>query len=105
CIQSFCYSYLPIFFFFTTLPPPPTSTLFPYTTLFRSKAAWIISFAPLGIGLLKRIRPGRKQITNARFNSKFRNCGFEIRLRHCSLSVVSRTLERAVKKATAEKAG
>src|SRR5205807_8114540 len=24
------------FFFFFTLPPPPTSTLFPYTTLFRS---------------------------------------------------------------------
>src|SRR5207253_9747823 len=25
--------------FFSILPPPPTSTLFPYTTLFRS-AAW-----------------------------------------------------------------
>src|SRR5206468_11716203 len=24
------------FFFFLMLPPPPTSTLFPYTTLFRS---------------------------------------------------------------------
>src|SRR5437870_10351445 len=24
------------FFFFLTIPPPPTSTLFPYTTLFRS---------------------------------------------------------------------
>src|SRR5262249_60283775 len=25
-----------ITFFFSTFPPPPTSTLFPYTTLFRS---------------------------------------------------------------------
>src|SRR5207253_9495741 len=24
------------FFFFSIIPPPPTSTLFPYTTLFRS---------------------------------------------------------------------
>src|SRR5438034_10070334 len=26
----------PPFFFFLTIPPPPRSTLFPYTTLFRS---------------------------------------------------------------------
>src|SRR5205807_10127751 len=26
----------PLFFFFLIIPPPPTSTLFPYTTLFRS---------------------------------------------------------------------
>src|SRR5438552_18515253 len=26
----------PCFFFFSILPPPPRSTLFPYTTLFRS---------------------------------------------------------------------
>src|SRR5437868_10513385 len=25
------------FFFFLMIPPPPTSTLFPYTTLFRSR--------------------------------------------------------------------
>src|SRR5436305_15041871 len=25
------------YFFFSLLPPPPTSTLFPYTTLFRSR--------------------------------------------------------------------
>src|SRR5690606_32838797 len=28
--------YLIIFFFFSMTPPPPSSTLFPYTTLFRS---------------------------------------------------------------------
>src|SRR5262249_60413742 len=27
-------------FFFLTTRPPPTSTLFPYTTLFRSKLRW-----------------------------------------------------------------
>src|SRR5207247_11164405 len=30
---------LPYFLFFLIIPPPPRSTLFPYTTLFRSKAA------------------------------------------------------------------
>src|SRR5438034_5634000 len=25
-----------VYFFYSTLPPPPSSTLFPYTTLFRS---------------------------------------------------------------------
>src|SRR5690606_6540900 len=29
-------------FFFTTTPPPPTSTLFPYTTLFRSPLALML---------------------------------------------------------------
>src|SRR5439155_26997854 len=29
-----------IIFSFSTLPPPPTSTLFPYTTLFRSALAY-----------------------------------------------------------------
>src|SRR5205809_1838960 len=42
------------FFFFLILPPPPTSTLFPYTTLFRSANAtgvlgpallsWLVAF-------------------------------------------------------------
>src|SRR5437899_9881746 len=29
-------SYMPSHFFFLTIRPPPSSTLFPYTTLFRS---------------------------------------------------------------------
>src|SRR5205807_10304797 len=33
------YNALPLLlFFFSILPPPPRSTLFPYTTLFRSRA-------------------------------------------------------------------
>src|SRR5207253_11230173 len=31
-----------IFFFFLLIPPPPTSTLFPYTTLFRSRLLMFI---------------------------------------------------------------
>src|SRR5260370_34182658 len=32
----FYFSYLPLFFFFLMIRRPPRSTLFPYTTLFRS---------------------------------------------------------------------
>src|SRR5947209_13572115 len=44
-----------ISFFFVTIPPPPNSTLFPYTTLFRSAGAatgyikitgWVLYFLP-----------------------------------------------------------
>src|SRR5205814_8392993 len=35
-IVSFTHLPLPFLFFFLMLPPPPSSTLFPYTTLFRS---------------------------------------------------------------------
>src|SRR5690606_41168154 len=34
-------SFLLLLFFFMMLPRPPTSTLFPYTTLFRSCFRWI----------------------------------------------------------------
>src|SRR5699024_12684285 len=33
---SLCHSFHSLFFFFSLLLPPPRSTLFPYTTLFRS---------------------------------------------------------------------
>src|SRR5438046_10666554 len=32
----FSHPHLPLSFFLSLTPPPPTSTLFPYTTLFRS---------------------------------------------------------------------
>src|SRR5437762_14077531 len=36
-VFSSCFlSFLFCFFFFLSIPPPPISTLFPYTTLFRS---------------------------------------------------------------------
>src|SRR5438034_10727293 len=34
--NSHVFSPSPYFFFFLLIPPPPSSTLFPYTTLFRS---------------------------------------------------------------------
>src|SRR5205809_4438674 len=34
-----CHYISPLFIFFLMLPPPPRSTLFPYTTLFRSNVA------------------------------------------------------------------
>src|SRR5699024_11258208 len=51
------------FFFFLTIPPPPTPTLFPYTTLFRSrpsspechKDVQILQFSPPSKG--KRLFP------------------------------------------------
>src|SRR5699024_12747754 len=43
--DSFSSSHLPVLFFFFLSPrPPPTSTLFPYTTLFRSFNVPIITF-------------------------------------------------------------
>src|SRR5204863_8583751 len=38
-VQSPHSPYHHLFFFFSMLPPPPRSTLFPYTTLFRSPVA------------------------------------------------------------------
>src|SRR5207248_9284165 len=35
-LSILCFHSLSLFFFFLLIPPPPTSTLFPYTTLFRS---------------------------------------------------------------------
>src|SRR5207249_11828764 len=62
-----------IFFFFLRIPPPPRSTLFPYTTLFRSRtvafvvmvvcvvglatsAYWL--FLPLAYGFIARVLSG-----------------------------------------------
>src|SRR5205823_12862892 len=65
----------PIHFFFSIIPPPPTSTLFPYTTLFRSRLArrappapgprmmphtqWPPAHTPIGTGTAARrtVRP------------------------------------------------
>src|SRR5438309_4824961 len=42
CDCSFCF----LFFFFLMIRRPPRSTLFPYTTLFRSRPRWSRSPAP-----------------------------------------------------------
>src|SRR5689334_24055241 len=44
-IASFMYILFLLFFFFLMIRRPPRSTLFPYTTLFRSSLAAMIRFA------------------------------------------------------------
>src|SRR6266511_5708884 len=44
------YKFILFFIFFLMIRPPPTSTLFPYTTLFRS------AHAPTPVALRRRIR-------------------------------------------------
>src|SRR5205823_13359676 len=46
-----------IFFFFLMIPPPPRSTLFPYTTLFRSKLAAFALGITLSCALLFGLAP------------------------------------------------
>src|SRR5438874_9921670 len=43
-------------FLFSMTRPPPRSTLFPYTTLFRSRGATIGCFGSVGTALLPSIR-------------------------------------------------
>src|SRR5699024_12247739 len=60
-----------IFPFFLTPPPPPTSTLFPYTTLFRSPDPY--RPAPHTPGI-RNMRPG--QSSDGRCGSKYTpHCG------------------------------
>src|SRR5256885_10390452 len=47
------------FFFFLMIRRPPRSTLFPYTTLFRSVVAEGGAQPPAGLGGDRRHRPGR----------------------------------------------
>src|SRR3989449_10045941 len=52
---------VPLFFFFLMIRRPPRSTLFPYTTLFRSKkSAGMISIGLLASHMLLRIVLERK---------------------------------------------
>src|SRR2546430_15660380 len=55
-VSSFMYfrslaSYIVFFFFFLMIRRPPRSTLFPYTTLFRSAAAGIAEVSSRGFSL------------------------------------------------------
>src|SRR5947208_17056325 len=56
------------FFFFSTLRQPPRSTLFPYTTLFRSWKVSVPSVAPgagVGVGVLVAVAVGVGEIGRA----------------------------------------
>src|SRR5947209_16931822 len=54
-------SYRRFFFFFLSIPGPPRSTLFPYTTLFRSK---LLNFQLLAAKQLKGRAPGMRLLSN-----------------------------------------
>src|SRR5207302_8549027 len=72
-----------IYFFFLLNPPPPTSTLFPYTTLFRSLpisncyGTIILSVSPVTLCfVISAARMGRgSSTTQASFETPFRSTG------------------------------
>src|SRR5204862_7851593 len=58
-LLSFLHPTCSSFFFFLMIPPPPRSTLFPYTTLFRSIAARAaVITVPIGVLLAPAGEPG-----------------------------------------------
>src|SRR2546427_617069 len=50
-----------VFFFFLMIRRPPRSTLFPYTTLFRSPSSWRRSVSPPSCAAWARSRGGRRR--------------------------------------------
>src|SRR5947199_7960549 len=55
-------------FFFLTLPRPPRSTLFPYTTLFRSRLQWRAPVRRRAVAIPhpSRVRGPLERVTDAR---------------------------------------
>src|SRR6266849_10011840 len=58
-----------IFFFFLMIRRPPRSTLFPYTTLFRSRPSRGPRRPPAGCRGHRAARPGRRDRKSTRLNS------------------------------------
>src|SRR5205814_3834555 len=54
---SFTFPHSLFSFFFLILPPPPRSTLFPYTTLFRSKSAFYVRSVCVSVFLFVCLTP------------------------------------------------
>src|SRR5205085_3481237 len=71
---------LSFFLFFSMIPPPPRSTLFPYTTLFRSPTSTRTNISPpanLPTSSPMRARKRcRTQSTTKRFGASRRNASF-----------------------------
>src|SRR3712207_8480316 len=63
-----------MFFFFLMIRRPPRSTLFPYTTLFRS-SRWVrdelTRAHELGLGALQVVWPGHKGTPGAEFSEPY----------------------------------
>src|SRR5438874_11485570 len=60
-----------VFFFFLMIPPPPRSTLFPYTTLFRSRDRRQPGAAPGRFAIERRLRAvGRSEEHTSELQSR-----------------------------------
>src|SRR5256885_11202998 len=55
CVYAFLHGLIFGFFFFLMIRRPPRSTLFPYTTLFRSQSSWYPSHVRKSSGRFRRI--------------------------------------------------
>src|SRR5215210_9090948 len=70
-----CCGFLFVFFFFLMIRRPPRSTLFPYTTLFRSPRP---PARPLPRDRRRRSRPGRGDRKSTRLNSSHRCISYAV---------------------------
>src|SRR5438874_10194096 len=61
-----------LLFFFFLIPRPPRSTLFPYTTLFRSRR-FVVQVAPLWVVRRLGLRAYSRKSSTARSSSPSRN--------------------------------
>src|SRR5690242_21953707 len=68
-----------IFFFFLMIRRPPRSTLFPYTTLFRS-SAWVLIGMPffLGLALFAMKRSYMRDRKSTRLNSSHMSISYAV---------------------------
>src|SRR5580765_8872256 len=64
-----------LFFFFLMIRRPPRSTLFPYTTLFRSGGSRVVPHRRLGGRDLPAVRPDRK---STRLNSSHPSISYAV---------------------------
>src|SRR5207248_11022627 len=74
-----------LFSFFSMIPPPPRSTLFPYTTLFRSEVrieSWIRchrkNFAVVRVQRDDDAAPRRRDRKSTRLNSSHRTISYAV---------------------------
>src|SRR5690242_21033368 len=75
-----------LFFFFLKIRRPPRSTLFPYTTLFRSPVRWLLAHPGmvaghrehLAIGQMKSPKPEPKDRKSTRLNSSHMSISYAV---------------------------
>src|SRR6266516_5159826 len=71
------YSYCLLFFFFLMIRPPPRSTLFPYTTLFRSRGFGIVR-EMVGHGVGREMHEEPQDRKSTRLNSSHRTKSYAV---------------------------